>query len=128
MEKRYDSLLADNNSEIEQMKVIISNHNKTENKTENVDSVKDDDKNDDIQNFVKTIKDNEKLKVAFKIIDHYILGGYVNIIKADGISPEILSYYVSNELIESTPAKNYKWTEKGMKVYKIISNEPFEYK
>jgi YesN/AraC family two-component response regulator len=127
MEKKVDSLLADKNTEIEQMKLIIRNHTKTESKNENVDNIKDDNKSSDIRRFVQTIKDNEKLKIAFKTINNYIIGGYTGLIKAEEVGPEILGYYLSNDLIEKNSDRTYKWTENGKEVSKIILNESFAF-
>lgn len=127
MEARFESLLADKNSEIEQMKLVINLNKKTDNLNEVTKDIQNDNTNDEIQNLVKKIKENEQLKTAFKIIDSYVLGGYTGLIKAQGITQEILSFYVSNELIDSFDQRIYKWTNKGKLVNKIISNETFNY-
>jgi hypothetical protein len=127
MEKRFDSLLADKNSEIEQMKLIINNYNKTGNLNGIKRDIQNDNTNNEIQNLINKIKENEQLRTAFKIIDNHILGGYTGLIKVPGITPDILSFYVSNELIESLDQRTYKWTNKGKQINKIISNETFNY-
>lgn len=119
MEKRFETLLADKNIEIEQLKLIINN-----NKSENFLEFKDD-SNKDNESLALKIKGNEKLQKARSIIDHYILGGFVGLLNAEGITPEILSFFVSNELIEATDKKTFKWTSKGVQINKIISNDKF---
>lgn len=121
MEKRFESILTDKNTEIEQLKLVINKSNETDKPIE----VKENDSNSDNQSLVSKITGNEKLRSAHSTIDRYILGGYTGLINAEEITPEILSFFVSNELIEATDKKTFKWTLKGLQLNKIISNKTF---
>lgn len=128
LEKSYDTLLAQKDSEIEQLKLIID----TKKPKSDLDSkipknnVKIND--DEIQKLVKQINGNEKLKNAFKTIEDHTLGK--SLISQDlkdepNIAPEVLSFYVSNDIIDSKDTYTYKWTTKGKAIYQIISNNDF---
>jgi hypothetical protein len=121
MEKRFETLLADKNTEIEQLKLVINNNG---NNVEKNIKITDDDLANN-KSLASKIAGNEKLKNARSIIDHFILGEYTGLINADGISPEILSFFISNELMEATDKKTFKWTSKGVQINRIISNEKF---
>ena len=71
---------------------------------------------------------NLKLKNAFKTIEDHTLGK--SLISQDlkdepNIAPEVLSFYVSNDIIDSKDTYTYKWTTKGKAIYQIISNNDF---
>lgn len=124
-EKRFDTLLADKNKEIEQLKGIIES---SQTRNNNIPDIGDRTSNDDTQNLVKQITENEKLKNAFKIIEDHILGRRNdNDLRAEReITADILRFYVSNDIIVSTNNYSYKWTTKGKAIYKIIANNEFE--
>jgi hypothetical protein len=127
MENRFETLLSDKNTEITQLKGIINelernpiqingdlNHSKEISKTDN-----------DVENLATKITKNEKLYLANKTINYYIQGGYNQLVKADNITTEILSFYQSNKLIESIKPGYFTWTAKGDEVNKLISLKNF---
>lgn len=128
MENRFESLLSDKNTEINQLKAIINELNKkpveidggliTSEATKQTDN--------DIENLATKITENEKLYKANKIINYYIQGGYKQLVEADNITTEILSFYQSNKLIETTTPGFFTWTAKGNEVNKLIFHKEFE--
>lgn len=130
MEKKFEGLLTEKDLEVEQLKGII-NANKTENTLDNtlekkVKDIQDETKKVnqlDLFNFAKKIQENEKLINGFKIIEEHILGGYSGL--SDSIPSDILSFFVSNDLIVKDEY-TYKWTEIGKEISKIIVNESFK--
>lgn len=123
-EKRFDTLLADKNAEIEQLKAIIENSNAL---NHNVPDIGDRTDNHEIQNLVKQITENDNLKKAFKIIEDHILGRRLDndLRNEREITADILRFYVSNDIITSSNNFSYKWTTKGKSIYKIIANNEF---
>ncbi|QDW21666.1 hypothetical protein [Flavobacterium sp. KBS0721] len=123
-EKRFDTLLADKNAEIEQLKAIIENSKAL---NYNVPDIGDRTNKDEIQNLVKQITENDNLKKAFKIIEDHILGRRPDndLRNEREITADILRFYVSNDIISSSNNFSYKWTTKGKSIYKIIANNEF---
>lgn len=129
METRFESLVSDKNTEINQLKLIITeleNNNKnTEVTIENI--LPDNERNHtkEIELLAEKIKNNEKLKKANGIINYYILGSYTGLVTAEGLPTQVLSFFQSNGLIEND-GKSFKWTEKGKEINKIISDSEFQ--
>lgn len=119
MEKKFDSLLAGKNLEIEQMKGIIANYSASAIMSETTGTQVG---GSDLYKLVDQIKESTKLLAAFKVIDRYVLGGYTGLVNATGMTPEALSFYVSNDLIEPNSNK-YLWTAKGKQVTKILNDD-----
>lgn len=128
MENRFESLLSDKNSEIAQLKVIINELEKKPIQIEGglVFSESANQIDNDVESFAAKITKNEKLYKANKIINYYIQGGYNKLVEADNITTEILSFYQSNKLIETTKPGFFTWTTKGNEVNKLISEKEFE--
>lgn len=120
IENRFETLLNDKNAEISQLKLII---NKFENKPIKIES--ENEELDEIRNLASKIINNEKLMIAHKIINYYIQGGYTGLVKAEGISTEILNFFDSNKLIQREKTGNYTFTSKGKDVNKYISDSQF---
>lgn len=128
MENRFESLLSDKNTEITQLKAII---NEFEKKPIQIDgglipSEETKQTDNDIENLATKITKNERLYLANKTINYYIQGGYGQLVKAENITPEILSFYQSNKLIESIKPGFFTWTAKGDEVNKLISQKEFQ--
>jgi len=130
METRFETLLSDKNAEINQLKLLITELEKGNKNTEITieDIVPLTNKNneiDEIEILATKILGNQKLKNANSVINQYILGSYSNLVSADGVSTEILSFYQSNGLIDKSGSV-FKWTDKGKEVNKIISSKAFD--
>lgn len=123
MEKRFETLLGDKDTEIAQLKGIIDKDS-----TMHLPFIPDNDDSQDLEitALVDKIKKSKKLKEAFTVIETYIVGKHSGFIRDSGISPEVIAFYISNDIIESTPQDRYIWTNKGKKIYKIITNETFK--
>lgn len=127
MEHRFESLLSDKNSEISQLKAII---NELEKKLMRIDesiipSAETKRTDNEIEDLATKITIDEKLKLANEVINYYIQGGYRGLVQADGISTEILTFYQSNKLIESTTPGSFRWTTRGIEVNQLISKKKF---
>ena len=127
MENRFESLLIDKNSEILQLKTIINELEKRPVQIDDSlileDSKKQED--NDIEYLSTKIIGNEKLSKANKTINYYIQAGYSKLVNADGINSDILTFYQSNKLIETSAPGMFVWTAKGNEVNKLISEKEF---
>jgi hypothetical protein len=125
MENRFETLLSDKNAEIIQLKAII---NELEKKPEVIDGgiITSDHPYDDIENLAIKITNNESLNKANKIISHYINGGFSKLVIADNITTDIMNFYITNNLIETTTPGMFRWTNTGTEVNKLISKKAFD--
>jgi hypothetical protein len=125
MENRFETLLADKNSEINQLKLIISESENKTIKTNNVTNSNIENSTNDIHLLADKILNNDKLKKAHLTISYYIQGGYSRLIEAEDMNSELLSFFDSNKLIENATPGMFKWTAKGKEVNKLISEKEF---
>lgn len=127
-ERKFDLLIQNKNSEIEQLKILIKDSNsEKDSKTGFIEKGSEADR---IENEVITIfnklKSNEKLRIARKIINHYIQGGYTGLSKDENINSDILSYFESNDLIKAMDKGMYVWTEKGRRLNQLVNDLEFQ--
>jgi hypothetical protein len=125
-EKRFENLLSDKNSEIQELKLQLEGYSKqnynstTTEKPQNESSLKR------IQNLAVKIKENVALSKAFSVINLHIQGGFSGLIDAEGINTDILSFFESNDIIENKGKGMYGLTETGKKVNRALTNSKFE--
>jgi hypothetical protein len=125
-EKRFENILADKNTEIKQLKIQIEESEKNIVISNPPFKTKSDDNIENVQNLVDSITKNNNLSNAFEIINFHIQGGYIGLIKANGISTDIMSYFESNDIIVNKGKGMYELTDIGKKVNKGISSSKFE--
>lgn len=118
-EKRFDTLLADKNAEIEQLKGIIENSKAL---NYNVPDIGDRNENIEAHAIANKIKDNDELKKTFKIIREHVNGGKPHL--RNYVNSESLNFFISNYTIELSGIY-HKWTNFGKEVNKILTNEMF---
>lgn len=126
-ERKFDLLLESKNQEIKQLKIIIEEAKGKENLDTNPEerNLQFSKKDQELYLIQSTINDNKNLGNARKIINQYIQGGYPNLSKDENISSDELSYFEFNDLIERQEKGNYKWTEKGRILNRLIYNDEF---
>lgn len=129
-EKRFENLLSDKNSEIEQLKLQLEaygnknteslNRGTSSTNTQNSASVKR------IENLASKIRENSKLTKALNVINYHIQGGYAGLIDADGVDTDVLAFFESNELIENKGKGMYSLTDIGRRLNNALTNSKFE--
>jgi hypothetical protein len=128
-ERKFDSLLQNKNDEIKQLKLLVEESKKNNEvpipKDIEIGSKEDKTEREVIDIFNK-IKTNPELKKAVKTINFYIQGGYTGLSKTENLPSNVLTYYVSNGLLENLGKGMYKWTEKGMRLNQLIYDLEFE--
>ena len=122
-ERKFEDLLEEKTNEINQLKQINSKLTSKlkpdgEKEFENTEQ-------NEINWIYDTIKNNSELKNTMSLIDHYIVRGYDNLGKDEKINSKVLSYFLTNDLIEHTGNGNYKWTKRGKEVNKIFTNNEY---
>tara|TARA_R110000764_G_scaffold240099_1_gene342530 strand:- start:57 stop:821 length:765 start_codon:yes stop_codon:yes gene_type:complete len=127
-ERKFDSLLQNKNDEIKQLKLLIEESTK---KDESNTQSKEPKSNEEfikkeINNIFEKIQRNDELKNALHIINYYIQGGYSKLANHDNINPKILSFFESNDLIQSKGEGMYIWTEKGKKLNRLMADIEFK--
>lgn len=127
-ERKFDSLLQNKNDEIKQLKGIVEELKSGKNKeTGFIEKGSEADKTEqEVVNIFNKVSKNEKLKIARNVINYHIQGGYSGLSKDENIDSKVLSYFESNDLIESMDKGMYKWTEKGKRLNQLINDLEFE--
>jgi len=118
-EKRFDTLLADKNAEIEQLKAIIEN---SKGLNLNIPDIGGRTNNSEAHVVAKKIKDNDELRKTFQIISEHVNGGKPHL--TNYVDSDVLNFFISNEIIELSGIF-HKWTAFGKEVNKILTNEMF---
>lgn len=125
-EKRFENILSDKNSEIQQLKLQLERFTKQNNVNPSIEKPQNESSLKRIQNLASKINENTSLTKAFATINYYIQGGYTGLIDADGVSTDILSFFESNDIIENKGTGMYSLTETGKKVNRALTNSKFE--
>lgn len=125
-EKRFENILSDKNSEIQQLKLQLEGYSKQSNVTSSTTKSQSESSLKRIQNLANKITENENLTKAFSTINYYIQGGYTGLIDSDGMTSDILSFFESNDIIENKGKGMYGLTETGKKVNRALTNSKFE--
>lgn len=124
--KRFENILSDKNSEIQQLKLQLEGHTKQNNVIPSSTMPHNESSLKRIQNLAVRISENESLTKAFTTINYYIQGGYTGLIDANGMSTDILSFFESNDIIENKGKGMYSLTETGKEINRAISKTKFE--
>jgi hypothetical protein len=123
-ERKFESLLQNKNDEIKQLKLLVEESSKgNENintKNVKISSVEDKEEKEVIETY-RRIRDNPELLNAVNIINHYTLGGYTGLGKTETLDTKILTYFISNDLLENIGKGDFKWTKKGRRLNQLIS-------
>lgn len=126
-EKKFETLLNEKDEEIKQLKLLIEKSSKDENT--NTGQIKLDSNEDKIEKRIieifNKVNNNSSLKKAVFTINEYIQGGYSKLSQDDNITPKILAFFESNDLIENQGQGMYKWTEKGKRLNQLIVDLEF---
>jgi hypothetical protein len=129
-EKRFENILSDKNSEIQQLKLQLDGYTKQNNNITPKPTSKPTPQTESslkrIQILANKIKENANLTKAFTVINYHIQGGYTGLIDAEGITTDILSFFESNDIIENKGKGMYGLTETGKKVNRALTNLKFE--
>lgn len=128
-ERKFDSLIQSKNEEINQLKLLVEESNKqgevsTSGNIE-LDSNEDKIEKEIIEIFNKIIA-NSELKKAVKTINYYTQGGYSGLASPDQMPQDVLTYFISNGLLESSGKGIYQWTSKGLRLNQLLSDLEFE--
>lgn len=125
-EKKFNNLMQSKNDEIEQLKALLAEYQNPKNDGAagfiKIGSNEDKEEREVIEIFNR-VKDNTELKNAVESINYYIQGGYSGL--AEKVSTSTLSFFESNDLIESKKSGFYTWTSKGKKLNKLMFNLEF---
>jgi hypothetical protein len=123
-ERKFESLLQNKNDEIKQLKLLVKESNKESEiintKKNKVSSVESKEEKEVIETY-RRIKDNPELLNAVTLINHYTLGGYTGLGKSETLDTKILTYFISNELLETIEKGHFNWTKKGRRLNQLIS-------
>ena len=125
-EKRFDTLLQSKNDEIKQLKALLSEYQDSKEETDD-DAIQigsnEDKEEREVIEIYNRVKDNSELRSAVESINYYIQGGYPGL--GDKVSTNSLSFFESNDLIESKKPGFYTWTLKGKRLNKLMVNLEF---
>lgn len=125
-EKRFENILSDKNSEIQQLKLQMEERTKQNTVIDSSQKIQSESSLKRIQNVTNKIKENPNLSKAFEIINYHIQGGYTGLIDTEGITTDILAFFESNDIIENKGKGMYGLTDMGKKVNKALTNIKFE--
>lgn len=121
MDKKFESILSGKNNEISQLNLLIENYRNNKEPIENSSNPN----SMEIQDLAYRIISNQELSNSLETISSYIQGGYSGLVSGGKVTSKNLSFFESNKMIVNNGKGMYSWTEKGLKVNKLISDEKF---
>jgi hypothetical protein len=127
-ERKFDSLLQNKNDEIKQLKGIVEElKSGKNNETGFIEKGSEADITEqEVIDIFNKLKQNNNLNAGRDTINHYVQGGYSGLAKSEKIDSKVLSYFESNDLLESAENGTHKWTKKGKRLNQLINDLEFK--